>query len=83
MSVRMAERYHGKLLFHVVRFPARYACGSVRHPEMVNEDAEAHTIEPKRRCLRVGCANDYAKADKAARDAALSSSVVGSERRDP
>lgn len=75
MSARMAERCHDRAFFHVVRQPDRYACGMVRRPERVIEDAGAHTVEPKRRCLRVGCQNDYAKADSESRRGALTSSV--------
>ena len=80
---RRAERYHGKLIFHVVRQDDRYACGSVRHPEMVNEDVDAHDVAPARRCLRVGCSNDYAKADAEARRAAERAdidAVIAAER---
>jgi len=49
-------------VFHVVRGNG-FACGSVRDGSRVLDEAEARLVLPGNRCRRVGCANDYAKAD--------------------
>lgn len=70
-----AERRAGLATFHVVRGELltadRYACGARRelHPVSV-ELLAAASVVPNQRCLRMGCSNDFAKADREARRAA-------------
>lgn len=64
---RMAEQPQGAGTFHVVRGD-RYACGCKRTDRApVHSSCDASTVPPHLRCLRIGCSNDYAKADREAR----------------
>lgn len=63
---RIAEIPRGAATFHVVRGD-RYACGAKRLEDAVELSVHAHQVATTRRCLRIGCVNDYAKADKEAR----------------
>lgn len=64
MSVhRTAERPAGAATYHVLR-GARYACGAKRDLDRGFDRSLAYAVEPVRRCGRIGCSNDYAKADR-------------------
>lgn len=65
-ELRIAERRRKSYFFHIVRGD-RYACGAKRDGSLVVEDGAAYKVLPKYRCQRIGCMNDYAKADKEAR----------------
>ena len=69
MNARMAESPVGHRAYHVVRTDSRYACGASRVAEatwLLMPPKPAHEVEPRHRCLRVGCSNDFAKADREA-----------------
>ena len=68
---RMAEFFdsgaNGPATFHVVRVfgtAARLACGGKRDPKKLRARRFASCIESEIRCRRIGCQNDFAKADR-------------------
>lgn len=64
---RNALRPTKSKVFHVVRAD-RYACGAKIDAGSVAERRDAHKVNPFDRCMRIGCSNDYAKADREARE---------------
>ncbi len=68
-DIRVAERGRRQHVFHVVRGD-RYACGAKRAAEDPWRDTvPAVSVPAKVQCLRVGCQNDYAKAEAERRKA--------------
>lgn len=68
---RLAEKPESHAVYHVVRDEDRYACGTKRVAAMAEftevKTQLAHEVASNHRCLRIGCTNDYAKADREAR----------------
>ena len=65
MTTRIAERVCVASVYHVVRGD-RLACGAKRLLDMVLDRMDAHDVTTGQRCQRIGCQNDYAKADQEA-----------------
>ena len=65
------ERTSEHARYHVVR-GERYACAAKRDPSKSHHSMSADLVSHGARCDRIGCANDYAKADREGKEEARS-----------
>lgn len=59
----VAELLDGLVVYHVARGD-RFACGARRTGRALAKALPAAIVSHDLRCLRIGCSNDYAKADR-------------------